>query len=127
MKNIGFNGYEKEAEQKWGSTDAYKEYSEKTDGYSEDKWTDVNAGLNDVFAEFSYALKRGETPECEKAQLLVRKLQSFITDNLYTCTNEILSGLGQMYVSDERFKANIDKNGIGTAEFAAEAIKIYCN
>ena len=31
-----------------------------------------------------------------------------------------------MYVFDERFKNNIDKNGDGTAEFVCEAIEIYC-
>ena len=52
------------------------------------------------------------------------KLQDFITQNYYTCTDEILAGLGKMYVADERFKKNIDKYGEGTAEFAAEAIAI---
>ncbi|MBQ2899840.1 MAG: TipAS antibiotic-recognition domain-containing protein, partial [Oscillospiraceae bacterium] len=56
-----------------------------------------------------------------------KELQDFITGNYYTCTDEILSGLGKMYVGDERFKNNIDKaGGTGTAEFAAKAIEIYC-
>jgi hypothetical protein len=53
----------------------------------------------------------------------VKKLQDHITGNYYLCTNEILAGLGQMYVGDERFKANIDKNGDGTAEFVSQAIE----
>ena len=44
----------------------------------------------------------------------------------YTCTDEILAGLGKMYIADERFKKNIDKYGEGTAEFAAGAIAMYC-
>ena len=44
---------------------------------------------------------------------------------LKTCTNEILAGLGKMYIADERFKKNIDKYGEGTAEFASESVKIY--
>lgn len=117
--------YADEAKQRWGSTDAYKESEQKTAGYSGDKWADVNAGLNAVLAEFA-AIKDSETPESEAAQALVKKLQQYITDNFYTCTNEILKGLGQMYVADDRFKANIDKNGSGTATFISETIKIYC-
>ena len=59
--------------------------------------------------------------------MLVKELQDYITENYYTCTNEILAGLGQMYVADERFKANIDKNGDGTAEFVSKAIENYIN
>lgn len=117
--------YADEAKQRWGNTDAYKESEKKTAGYSADKWGEVNAGLNAVLAEFA-SIKDVEAPESEKAQLLVKKLQTYITDNFYTCTPEILAGLGQMYVADERFKSNIDKNGNGTAEYISESIKIYC-
>ena len=117
--------YADEAKQRWGNTDAYKESEKKTAGYSDDKWSKVNAGLNAVFAEFA-SVKDSETPESEIAQKLVRKLQTYITDNFYTCTPEIFAGLGQMYVADERFKSSIDQNGQGTAEFVSQAIEIYC-
>ena len=68
----------------------------------------------------------GASADSAEAQALVAKLQAHITENYYTCTDEILAGLGQMYVADERFKKNIDKYGEGTAEFAAEAIAVYC-
>ena len=72
------------------------------------------------------ALKTGD-PGAEIVQQAVAQLQQFITEHYYKCTKEILSGLGQMYVLDERFKANIDQaGGEGTAEFAAEAIAYYC-
>ena len=118
--------YENEAKQRWGNTEAYKESERKTAGYSEEKMNDVNAGLNAVLAEFAETLKNGATPESESAQALVKKLQAYITENFYTCTKEILAGLGQMYVADERFKENIDKNGNGTAEFISSAIEIFC-
>ena len=58
---------------------------------------------------------------------MVRRWQNFITDNFYTCTKEILAGLGEMYASDERFRANIDgRHGDGTAQFMREAIEVYC-
>ncbi len=118
--------YADEAKQRWGNTEAYKESEQKTAGYSADKRNEVTEGLNKVFLEFSVALKNGKSPENEAVQLLVKKLQAYITDNFYTCTTEILAGLGQMYVADERFKNNIDKSGSGTAEFVSEAIRIYC-
>ena len=120
------NTFDNEVKQRWGNTDAYKESKQKTADYSADKWNDVNAGLDAVLAEFAVALKDGTTPESESAKSLVKKLQQYITDNFYTCTDEILAGLGQMYTLDERFKNNIDKNGGGTAEFACNAIKVYC-
>ena len=119
--------YEAEAKQRWGGTDAYKESQAKTAGYSKDKWNDVLAGMNGVFAEFAECKKCGESADSETAQRLVKKLQDYITANFYHCTDDILAGLGQMYVCDERFKNNIDSHGEGTAEFVAEAIKIYCN
>ncbi len=118
--------YENEAKQRFGNTDAYKESQAKTAGYSKDKWNDVLGGLNGVFTEFAECKKCGKSSDSKTAQRLVQKLQDYITANFYHCTNEILAGLGQMYVADERFKKNIDKYGDGTAEFVAEAIKIYC-
>ena len=120
------NTFDNEVKQRWGNTDAYKESKQKTADYSADKWNDVNAGLDAVLAEFAVALKDETTPESESAKSLVKKLQQYITDNFYTCTDEILAGLGQMYVADDRFKTSINKNGEGTAEFISEAIKIYC-
>ena len=78
-----------------------------------------------IFAEVGQVLQLD--PASGEVQALVGKLQQFITDNYYTCTKQILQGLGQMYVADERFKENIDKaGGAGTAEFVAKAIEIYC-
>ena len=118
--------YEDEAKQRWGGTDAYKESQEKTSGYSKEKWNDVLAGMNGVFAEFAECKKCGESADSDTAQSLVKKLQDYITANFYCCTDDILAGLGQMYVCDERFKNSINKNGEGIAEFVAEAIKCYC-
>ena len=118
--------YEDEAKLRWGATDAYKESQAKTAGYSKEKWNDVLAGMNGIFCEFSECKNCGESADSETARRLVKKLQDYITANFYHCTDDILAGLGQMYVCDERFKNNIDKCGEATAEFVAEAIKIYC-
>ena len=119
--------YEVEAKQRWGETDAYKEHQEKTADYSKDKWQEVNDGLMTIFAKFAECMKNGNTADLDDAQALVKELQNYITENYYTCTTEILAGLGQMYVADERFKTNIDKNGNGTTEFVSKAIENYIN
>ena len=121
------NSYDKEVKQRFGNTDAYKEHAEKTANYTANKWQEVNDGLMSVLAKFAECKQNGYTTDSVEAQALVKELQGYITDNYYTCTNEILAGLGQMYVADERFKSNIDKSGDGTAEFVSKAIKVYCS
>ena len=79
-----------------------------------------------IFADFAACKASGASADSAEVHALVAKLQEYITENYYTCTDEILAGLGKMYVADERFKKNIDKYGEGTAEFAATAIEVYC-
>ena len=117
--------YRKEAREHWGYTDAYREHEQKTKNYTKEKWAEANEGLLEVFSEFAALKDSGMPADSAEAQAIVAKLQAHITENYYTCTDEILAGLGKMYVSDERFKKNIDKCGEGTAGFAAEGIRIY--
>ena len=118
--------FEAETRSRWGNTDAYREHEQKTRNYTKEKWAEANDGLMAIFAEFSACKNSGVSADSAEAQALVAKLQAHITANYYTCTDEILAGLGKMYITDERFKKNIDKYGEGTAEFASEAIAIYC-
>lgn len=115
-----------EVRERWGSTDAYREHEEKTKNYSKEKWSEANDGMMAIFAEFASCKSGGASADSDDAQAIAAKLQAHITANYYTCTNEILAGLGKMYVADERFRKNIDKHGEGTAEFAAAAIEVYC-
>ena len=109
-----------------GNTAAYHEHEQKTKNYTKEDWAYVNDGLMAIFAEFAMCKNNGASTNSAEAQTLVAKLQAHITDSYYTCTDEILSGLGKMYVADERFKNNIDKYGEGTADFVAEAISVFC-
>ena len=122
MKN-----YENEARSRWGNTDAYREHEQKTKNYKKEKWAEANDGLMAIFAEFAACKDSGASADSAEAQALVAKLQAHITESYYTCTDEILVGLGKMYVADERFKEKIDSYGEGTAEFAAEAIGLFCD
>ena len=119
------NNYKIETCFRWGSTDAYHEHDQKTKNYTKEKWAEANDGLMAIFAEFAACKDSGVTADSAEVQTLVTKLQTHITANHYTCTDEILAGLGKMYVADERFKNNIDKYGGGTSEYVSMAISHY--
>ena len=114
-----------EVKERWGETQAYAEFSEKTKDYSKKRFADIHSRLENIFRDFAKLLQSGAEPDSPEAQELVKKLQGYITEHYYTCTDEILAGLGQMYVADERFKHNIDKYADGTAEYVSEVIKMY--
>ena len=117
--------YAKDAKEKWGQTQAYKEYETKTASQSMTQMQETGNLLMDIFREFGEI--RHLSPASTEAQELVAKLQSFITDHYYTCTKQILFGLGQMYAAGDEMNENIDKaGGEGTGAFARDAIIIYC-
>ena len=115
--------YENGVRERYGNTAAYREHEQKTKNYTKEKWAAANDGLMAIFAEFAALKNSGASADSAEAEALVAKLQAHITENYYTCSDEILAGLGKMYVADERFKKNIDKCGEGTAEYASEAIE----
>ena len=117
--------YAAEARKRWGNTEAYRESQEKTAGKTETQLQQYGSELMAYFSRLG-AVKNA-APSDPAAQSIVAELQQFITEHYYNCTKEIFSGLGQMYVADERFQKNIDAaGGAGTAAFAAEAIAYYC-
>ena len=117
--------YAAQAKASWGQTPAYKEYEEKAKGRTKEEDKKIYQGMIDIFAEFG-AIRKSD-PASGEAQALVKKLQDYITEHMYTCTNEILSGLGKMYAGGGDFTKNIDSfGGEGTAEFASKAIEYYC-
>lgn len=118
------DNHEEEIRERWGGTPVYEEYREKTKDYSNGRWAAANLFMMAIFSEFADCMNAGAEASDSEVQALVDKLQDHITSYYYTCTDDILSGLGKMYVADERFKKNIDKNGEGTAAFVAEAIAI---
>ena len=112
--------YAEEAKQRWGNTAAYKEFERRHTDHSQ-----AVALLDAVFEEFAELNRAGVSPESEPAKITVEKFQQCITDNFYTCTDDILKGLGEMYVADDRFRKNIDRHGEGTAAFVSACIKQY--
>ena len=121
------NNHEEEIRERWGGTPVYEEYREKTKEYSRGQWAAANLFMMTIFSEFADCMKAGAEVSDSEVQALVDRLQAHITKYYYTCTDDILSGLGKMYVADERFKNNIDKYGEGTAEFVSKAIDFFSN
>ena len=115
---------EKEAREKWGQTQAYREYEAKQ--YPDPAKEALAQGMDQLISEFAHCMQQGGPPDSAQAQSLVSKLQNYITQHYYHCTLQILAGLGQMYVADVRFQNNIDKHAAGTAVFIREAILTYC-
>jgi len=121
-----FEKHKEEVNRKWGRTEAYKQYAEKTKNYSTKKLDNLADGMDHIMEEFAVCMSKGVKADSDEAQHLVEMLQNYITEHYYNCTNQILSGLGKMYTADERFKQNIDKHADGTAVFIKEAIEAYC-
>ena len=124
--NSQFEQYKAEATERWGQTEAYRQHRAKTEHYSRQKWDDLAQGMDHIMADFALCMKSGAAPDSPDAAALVKTLQEYITENYYHCTDQILAGLGQMYVADDRFRANIDRHGSGTAAFISSAIEHCC-
>ena len=117
--------YARQAKASWGQTDAYKEYEKKSAGRGKEEQHVLNVQMMEIFSEFGKI--KEQDPEGEAAVGLAKRLQEFITEHFYTCTDKILLGLGAMYAGGGDLTVNIDKiGGTGTAEFADKAIQAYC-
>ena len=135
VKNMDFSAfdakkldeYAAQAKASWGKTEAYKEFEEKEKGRSKEQFNQIAEGMMALFTEFGLMMKEGKTADSKEVQDQVKKLQDYITEHFYTCTKEILGRLGKMYNGGGSFTENIDKfGGEGTADFAANAIEVYC-
>ncbi|MCI7097561.1 MAG: MerR family transcriptional regulator [Lachnospiraceae bacterium] len=119
--------YAKQAKAAWGETDAYKEYEEKSKGRTGKDEQAMGEGLMQLFVEFGEMKRSGMKPSDEAVQKQVEKLQTYITEHYYMCTQEILQGLGCMYSGGGEMTDNINRaGGEGTAEFTDRAIRVFC-
>ena len=117
--------YAREAKASWGQTKEWKEYEQKAQGRTREDNAALARGMMDIFAEFGAI--RDTDPAAPEAQALVQKLQSYITEHYYTCSNEILLSLSKMYDGGGTMTESIDKvGGPGTGDFAARAIAVHC-
>lgn len=133
VRNLDFNvfntqemeEYARQAKESWGQTPAYREYQQRFGGRGREEEQSIGMGLMRIMAEFGGI--KGYAPDDETVRAQVKKLQAYISEHYYTCSNETLSSLGKMYAADSRFTQNIDKaGGTGTAEFIHKAIDACC-
>lgn len=119
------NEYDEQAKVLYGKTDAYQEYTQKAAGRSQEKQKVLGDGLMELFVQLGQL--KDCAPDSPEVQAWVKGLQAYITEHYYTCTPQILQGLGQMYAGGGSMTENIDAaGGEGTGEFARQAIEIYC-
>ncbi len=117
--------YAEETKQKYGNSDAYKESSRRTAKYTKEDWAGITAKGDEIYKRLADLMDRA--PEDSDVQQAIAEKRQHITDSFYNCTPEIFRGLGELYVSDERFTANIDRYRQGLSEFLRKAINVYCN
>lgn len=118
--------YARDAKARWGTTPEYHEFQEKSKGRTKEEEHKIHVEFMDIFKEFGQMLSL--EPTDDKVQKQVKKLQDFISEHMYTCSDQILNSLGKMYSGGGSFTVNIDNYaGEGTAVFTAKAIEIYCN
>lgn len=118
--------YIAKAREYWGDTAAFKEFEEKNADRTSEENAGINTELMKIFAQFGGM--KDMDPASPKVQKKVKKLQDYITDKFYKCTNTILSSLGHAYSAEGEMNRNIDKaGGKGTGEFVDKAIQIYCS
>lgn len=117
--------YAKRAKEQWGNTPEYKEFEEKASKLKDEDKAGVSKEFMKIFAEFGQM--KSLEPSSDRVQLQVKKLQDYITEHFYKCTVQILGSLGKMYSAGGEFTENIDKaGGVGTADFTAKAIEVFC-
>ena len=117
--------YAAQAKASWGSTPEYREYEQKARGRTREENNALAEEMMNIFREFGAI--REKSPASDTAQALVKKLQDFITEHMYTCSAKVLSGLGMMYAGGGEMTQNIDRyGGNGTADFVNKAIQAFC-
>ena len=118
---------ESAARSRWDRTPQWAEYEARWAGRTDAEKEDAGSRLMALFSPFARMRAEGADPSCDEAQRQVEKIRSFIDEHYYTCTTEVLDGLGEAYGAGGDFTRNIDAAaGPGAAEFASAAVRVYC-
>lgn len=118
--------YEEEVKERWGNTDAYRISRERTAKYTREDWGKINQLQTDNIKELCELYMAGVAYDDPRVLQVVENAMNFISRYFYPCNLEIMSGLGNMYVSDERFTAFYEKYAPGLAVYYNNAIQHYC-
>jgi DNA-binding transcriptional MerR regulator len=112
----------REAEQRWGDTDAYQQSQRRVAGYSKQDWARIKAETDEGVSAFAAALRAGR-PACgPEAMDLAERHRQHISRHFYDCGYLMHRGLAEMYIADERFARNYDDVEPGLAQYVHDAI-----
>ena len=115
--------YARQAKASWGTTPEWEEYEKKSKGRSEQDEMDLGMRLMELFVPFGNLAQKGADPTCVEAREQAAKIQSFISEHYYPCTDKIFAQLGLSYGAGGEFTRNINAvAGDGAAEFASRVI-----
>ncbi|MCC5425285.1 MerR family transcriptional regulator [Clostridium botulinum] len=117
--------YSEEVKEKYGNTSAYKESNEKTSKYTKEDWSNIMKDWDIIYKKLANLMDKN--PDDKEVQEYIHQSREHISKNFYDCAPEIFRGLGEIYVNDERFTANIDKYKTGLSKFLRDAINVYCD
>ncbi|WP_432409188.1 MerR family transcriptional regulator [Wukongibacter sp. M2B1] len=115
--------YGEEIREKYGD-EAVNKSNNKLKNMTQEEYYEITRLENEVIETLHAAFETGDPAGelAQKAADLHRRWLSFYWDSY---TKEAHTGIVQMYVDDERFRAYYDKKQPGTAEFLRDAVLIY--
>jgi DNA-binding transcriptional MerR regulator len=113
--------YEADAEARWGETEEWKQSKARTARYTKQDWMTIKAEGAELYRQLARLLEAGKPPGSTEAMDAAELHRQYITRWFYDCSRVVHRGLGQLYVDDPRFTANIDKFAAGLAGYCREA------
>lgn len=118
--------YADEVKERWGNSDAYRISQERTANYKKEDWEKINQVQTENMKVLCELYNAGVAYDNPRVMQVVENAMNFISRYFYPCSVEIMSGLGTMYVCDERFTAFYEKFAPGLAVYYNNAIQHYC-
>jgi len=116
------NPYEKEAQERWGNTDAYKQSQERVKKMTKEEFARIGEE-GDILLKKIAALKEADPASSQVQELIAQHYNGL--RHFYEPSPEMYRGLGDLYVDDPRFAAFFDKYGEGMAAFMKKAMHTY--
>jgi hypothetical protein len=115
--------YEREAEERWGDTDAWAQSQQRTRSYGKEDWVRIKQEMDDVNQRFVEAMRAGVPADSERAMDVAEEHRQHISRNFYDCPPQMHASLGRMYVEDERFTATYERIAPGLAQYVSTAVQ----
>ncbi len=113
--------FEEETKQRWGETAEYQESKRRTKSYRKQDWEAIRAEAAGIYGDLARLMAAGVAPTSDQAAQAAERHRAHITRWFYPCSPQIHRGLGELYVADPRFTANVDKFGAGLSDYCRQA------